>query len=131
MIYFLLILFSISLLGIILMIGRKLVLLQNGVVFQKETILRTPSLEEWKHLTITSVKKHGYIGLVAIIRFYVRGTSFLKNKYQEIKTKVKSLNGKKLREEEKREVSGFLKMISEYKQKIRYIKDKVKEEENL
>ena len=131
MMYFLLILFFVSLFGIILMIGRKLVLLQNGVVFQKETILKTPSLEEWKHLTITSIKKHGYTGLVATIRFYVRSTNFLKNKYQEVKTKVKSINGKKLREEEQREVSGFLKMISEYKQKIRNIKDKVKEEENL
>src|ERR1035437_9542648 len=131
MMYFLLTLFFVSLFGIILMIGRKLVLLQNGVVFQKETILKTPSLEEWKHLTITSVKKHGYTGLVATIRFYIRSTNFLKNKYQEIKTKVKNINGKKLREEEKREVSGFLKMISEYKQKIREIKHKIKKEENL
>jgi hypothetical protein len=113
------------------MVGRKLVLLQNRVVFQEETIVKTPSLEEWKHLTITNVKKHGYIGLVATIRFYVRSTNFLKNKLEDLKTKVKSINGKKLREEEKREVSGFLKMISEYKQKIRHIKDKVKEEENL
>jgi hypothetical protein len=130
--YFLLTLFFGSLLGIIFMVGRKLVLLQNGqVLHREEIVIGAPSLEKWKHLTITSVKKHGYTGLVATIRFYVRSTNFLKNKYQEVKTKVKSINGKKLREEEKREVSGFLKMISEYKQKIRNIKDKVKEEENL
>mgnify|MGYP001582719598 CR=1 FL=1 len=33
--------------------------------------------------------------------------------------------------EEKKEVSGFLKMISEYKKKIRRIKEKVTEEESL
>ena len=107
-------------------------LLQNGQVLHGgEITTQAPSLEEWKHLTITSIKKHGYAGLVATIRFYVRSTNFLKNKYQEIKTKVKNINGKKLREEEKREVSGFLKMISEYKHKIREIKHKIKEEENL
>jgi hypothetical protein len=114
------------------MIGRKLVLLQNGQALHgEEIVVGAQSLEKWKHLTITGVKKHGYTGLVAIIRFYIRSTNFLKNKYQELKTKVKSISGKKLKEEEKREVSGFLKMISEYKQKIRSIKERVKEEENL
>jgi hypothetical protein len=114
------------------MIGRKLIMLQNGQVFQKEEIsLRTQFLEEWKYLTVKNIKKNSYAGLVATIRFYVLGTAFVKNKLGEAKIKIKNMRKKKLNEEEKREVSGFLKKISEYKQKIREIKHKIKEEENL
>ena len=130
--YFLLTLFFISLLGITFMIGRKLVMLQNGQVQNKEeTILKAPYLEEWKHLTIKNIKKHGYIGLVATIRFYIRSSNFLKNKYQEVKIKIKNIRSKNSNgnSPEKREVSKFLKMISEYKHKIRKIKHKIKEEE--
>jgi hypothetical protein len=114
------------------MIGRKLVLLQNGKVLQtEENVFETPSFEEWKYSTVKNIKKYGYNGLVTTIRFYIRGTVFLKNKFEDLKIKVKNIRQKKLNEEEKREVSGFLKKISEYKQKIRNIKERVKEEENL
>ena len=106
-------------------------LLQNGQVFQGEKGLKISPLEEWKNSSVKNIKKHGYAGLVATIRFYVLGTNFLKNKFEIMKIKIKNLRRKKLNEEEKREVSGFLKMISEYKQKIREIKHKIKEEENL
>lgn len=131
---FLLILFFGSLLGIIFMIGRKLIMIQNGVVLHKEEfVFKTPFLEEWKHLTIKNMKKHGYAGLVATIRFYVRSSNLLKNKYQEVKVKVKNIRGKKSNSdlENKREISKFLKIISEYKHKIREIKRKVKKEEDL
>jgi hypothetical protein len=130
--YFILTLFFLSLFGIILMISRKLLVIQNTQVLNKEKIpLKIQFLEEWKYLTVKNIKKHGYAGLVATIRFYVLSVNFLKNKYEEVKIKVKNIRGKKLNTEEKREVSSFLKMISEYKQKIREIKKKVKEEENL
>ncbi|MFA5778177.1 MAG: hypothetical protein WC870_01665 [Candidatus Paceibacterota bacterium] len=130
--YFLLILFFGSLLGIIFMIGRKLLMLQGGQVLAREEIsFKTPHLEEWRHQAIKEIKKHGYAGLVATIRLYMRSSNVFKNKYQEIKVKVKDLHSKKLNIEEKREVSKFLKKISEYKNKIRKIKQKVKEEENL
>jgi hypothetical protein len=129
--YILLILFFASLFGLTFMIERKLLMLQNGQIAQtKESFLEIP-YQEWKDLAIKNIKKHGYTGLVATIRFYVLSINFLKNKYQEVKIKVKNIRGKKLVDEEKREVSGFLKMISEYKQKIRDIRNKVKEEENL
>jgi len=130
--YFLLILFFTSLFGIIFMIGRKLVILQNGQAFHREEILfKAPFFEEWKHLTIKNIRKHGYIGLVATIRFYVRSSDFLKNKYQETKIKIKNMRSKNQNGNfgEKREVNKFLKMISEYKHKIREIKHKIKEEE--
>jgi len=129
--YFLLTLFFISLLGIIIMIGRKLVLLKNGQILRKEeTILKVSYLEEWKHLTIKNIKKHGYAGLVATVRFYVRSSNLLKNKYQEAKIKIKNIRAKNLNSDsgEKKE-NKFLKMISEYKHKIREIKHRIKEEE--
>jgi len=130
--YFILTLFFLSLFGIIFMIGRKLVVLQDNQVLNKEEFfLKTQFLNEWKYLTVKNIKKHGYAGLVATIRFYVLSINFLKNKYQAIKIKIKNIRGKKLNTEEKKEVSGFLKMISEYKHKIREIKHKIKEEENL
>ena len=132
--YILLILFFVSLIGITFMIGRKFLMLQNGQILNREEIIfGAPLIEEWKILTIKNIKKHGYIGLVATIRFYVRSTNTLKNKYQEVKVKVKNLHSKNTNGElaGKREVSKFLKMISEYKHKIREIKHKIKEEENI
>jgi len=132
--YFLLILFFGSLFGITFMIGRKLMMLQNGqVLHREEDFLKIQHLEELKHLTIKNIKKHGYVGLVAIIRFYVQSSNFFKNKYEETKKKIKNIHIRKQNDGSlgKREVSNFLKMILEYKNKIRKIKEKVKEEENL
>jgi len=131
--YFLLILFFASLLGITFMIGRKLLMLQNGQILHKETFLKAPDLEEWKYVMIKNIKKYGYISLVVTIRFYVRSSNLLNSKYKEIKLglqeKLKRNRGDQSKET--KEVSKFLKMMSEYKHKIRKIKEKVKEEENL
>ena len=133
--YFILTLFFLSLFGIIFMIGRKLVVLQDTQVLNKEEFfLKTQFLNEWKYLTAKNLKKHGYSALVATIRVYVLSINFLKNKYQEIKIKVKNKLSKSRLDGDlpkRQEVSGFLKMISEYKQKIREIKHQIKVEENL
>jgi hypothetical protein len=132
--YFLLTLFFVSLLGITFMIGRKLLVLERGAALQKEEeIFKDRYFEELKNFAVKNVRKHGYTGLVASIRFYVRSSNALKNKYQNVKTNVKNLRMRKSNHiaEEKREVSKFLKMISEYKHKIRQIKRKIKEEEKL
>lgn len=134
MMYFLLILFFGSLLGITFMIGKKLLMLQNGQILQREEdLFKIQHLEEFKRLTIKNVKKHGYPILVTTIRYYVRSSNLLRNKYQEVKNKIKNIHIKKQKDGslEKREASNFLKMVSEYKNKIRKIKQKVKEEENL
>ena len=89
--YFLLILFFGSLLGIIFMIGKKLFLLKNEQESQKkEIIFKTSYLEEWKHLIVQNIKKHGYLGLVATIRFYVQSTNLLKNKYYSTEIIIES-----------------------------------------
>ena len=135
--YILLILFFGSLVAIIFMISRKLILIKNGgIPYHEEAFLKTPYMEEWKYLTIEKMKKHGYSILVGTIRVYVRGVSFIKNKYQEGKEKVlrtfaKSEGALANSAAHKEKVNGFLKMISEYKRKIRILKHKIKEEENL
>ena len=130
--YFLLILFFVSFFGIIIMIGRKLVLLRNGQVLAREEILfGIPHIEKVKDLFIKNLKKYGHISLVMTIRFYVRSTNLLKNKYGEIKIKIRDMTQKSLHgnSSEKTEVSKFLKMILDYKRKIREIKHKIHEEE--
>jgi ABC-type glutathione transport system ATPase component len=118
------------------MIGRKLVLLQNGEVvhnYDAEEIFKD-SLEDLKYTSIKHLKKYSYRGLVAMVRFYVHSANFLKRNYEETKIKIKEIYQKKVKKEvvtEKREVSGFLKMISDYKHKIRKIRRQIKEEENL
>ncbi|MEK9181471.1 MAG: hypothetical protein AAB786_00400 [Patescibacteria group bacterium] len=132
--YILLILFFLSFFGIILMIGRKLALLRNGQIVQSgEILLRIPSIEKIKDLTLVHLKKYGHLGLVFSIRFYIRAINFLKEKYEEVKIKIKNinmpkdLNGNRL---PNTEGSKFLKMISDYKHKIREIKQRIHEEEN-
>src|SRR3989344_4394591 len=106
----LLILFFISLFGIVLMIGRKLVLLKNGQVLSKgEILFEIPNLEKVRHFTVKNA-----------------------NKYEKTKIKIKNINIKNHpngESTEKVEASKFLKMISDYKYKIRELKNKIHEEE--
>jgi hypothetical protein len=132
--YFLLILFFGSLLGIIFMIGRKLSLLHNGqaAFYKNENVSEDPILEAWKHETMEGVKKYSYAGLVAIVRIYVHSSNYLKIRYQELKLRIKNRFGKKAEDEEvEKEASKFLKMISDYKHKIRKIRRQIKEEEEI
>ena len=117
-----------------IMFGRKLALVRNGSTekIERENIVITPYLIEVKHITIKKIKKYSYVGLVTTIRLYFRSSNLLKTKYEELKTKIKNSNIVKNREGiNEKEVSGFLKTVSEYKNKIRKIKHQIKEEENL
>jgi len=132
MIYFLLILFFTSLFSIIIMIGRKLFLLQSGQISSNtEVLLEVSHLEKVKLFTVKNIKKYERILLVEILRLYIRFSNFLKNKYREIKIKIRNRNKKNNLNSEKREISKFLKIIGDYKNKIREIKHKIKKEENL
>lgn len=129
----LLIIFFASLISIITMIGRKLAVLKNKEIpsHHEEVLFELPYLKEAKHLTITGIRKSGYALLVTTVRFYVRSTNFLKDKYTEIKSKIKSMSTARHINGEKKEISKFLKIIGDYKHKIREIKHKIKKEENL
>ncbi len=132
MTYLLLILFFTSLVSIIIMIGRKLVKLEREQVLNhKEVLFELPYLQEVRHLTAQNMKKHGYAGLVTILRFYIRSTNFLKDKYKEIEIKIKNKSNENHLNGERKEISKFLKIIGDYKRKIREIAHKIKKEENL
>ncbi len=130
--YILFILFFTSLASIVFMVGRKITILEHEKVLENQEVLfEVPYLKEVKHITITNMKKHGHAGLVATVRFYLKSTNFLKNKYQEVKIKIKSISQKNLINGERKEISKFLKIMADYKHKIREIKHKIRKEENL
>src|ERR1035437_5565796 len=133
--YTLFILFFISLIGIVFMIGRKLAPVRNGEVEKQEYAHPfVPDVQKIKHLTLESLKKYEHAMLVVILRFYVRFSNFLKNTYEGLKTKVKNLrkskNGNMSEETETKEASKFLRVISDYKQRVIHIKHRITEEEN-
>lgn len=133
-----LILFFLSLAGIIFMIGKKLILLKEGQLTVRENFeIEVPNFQEVKYIAVKNTKKHGYIILVESIRFSIKSSSFLKHVFKKLTNKINSIIKKYILKKEKeeeikvREVSGFLKMISDYKQKIRKIKHQIKEEEKM
>jgi hypothetical protein len=115
------------------MIGRKLAVLEHEQIVHtnEEVLFELPYLKEVKHLTVKGAQKHGYALLVSTLRFYILGADSLKNKYREIRTKIKNKIMESHTHNEKKEISKFLKIIVEYKHKIRDIKHKIKKEENL
>ena len=133
--YILLSLFLISLIALTIMFSRKLVLLKNqGIQIEhvEGVILELPFVKEIKHLTIRQLKRYGYIGVVTSIRLYFRGVNLAKVEYNKIKEKLSSVDKSKwINDIEKREVNKFLKVVSNYKHKIRQIKHQIKEEENI
>lgn len=130
--YLLLTSFFLSLVGITFMVGRKLVLLKNGNITEAEEGIELLNIKELKQNVFKSIKKYEHIVLVAVVRFYIKTVGVIKIVYRIIKSKIKSIYRKKQKDGgEKVEVSKFLKVVSEYKQKIREIKHQIKEEENL
>ena len=124
-----LIMFFISLAGISVMIGRKLILLKRGQIESVEKIpFEIPNSEEVRHFAVKNTKRYGYLTLVLILRFSVQSSNLLKHKYEKIKIKIKNMTNKYFPQKEK-EVSKFLKMVSDYKNKIAKIRDKIIEEE--
>jgi len=132
--YFPLILFFVSLIGITVMIGKKLVLLRNQpvIITEEEFIIQLPDLKDLRHSLTQKTKKVSYIILVRIFRLSIRSSKFLKHKYNQSTDKIKHLIRKYVpkHKETQKEVSGFLKKVSEYKNRVKEIKDKVREEEN-
>lgn len=129
--------FLISLAGIIIMIWRELVLVRNGqVIATRHSHPFVPDLQKIKHLTFKNGKKFGYIAVFTTLRFFIRSSNFLKTQsvifIEKIKNTLKKLR-KNVPEEivEKKEVSKYLKTISEYREKIRQMKHRIKEEEGI
>ncbi|KKR01428.1 MAG: hypothetical protein UT98_C0003G0046 [Candidatus Nomurabacteria bacterium GW2011_GWF2_40_31] len=121
-----------SLIGIVIMIGRKLEVVENGQM--PDNGYKHPfvgDMQNIKEIITVNTKKYGHLTVVTILRFYIRGTNLLKNSYEKIKIKIDNIGKDKHADGEKKEISKFLKIIGDYKHKIREIKHKIKEEENL
>ncbi len=133
--YTLLILFFISLIGITFMVGRKLVLVKNGHIVTSYPVHPfIPDLHKVRHLTFKSIKNTIYIISFITIKSYIKSSNFLKNKYIDLKNKIKNIHMERSLKaggiRGKAEVNKFLKLMSDYKHKIREIKHKINEEEN-
>jgi len=132
-----LILFFLSLLSIITMISRKIVLVRNGQVVKIQHLHPfVPDLIKIKHFTFKNTKKIGYTAVFLTLRFFIKSSNFIKNEskilIKKIESKLKKNKGEFLDETIKqKEVSKYLKVIGEYRQKIREMKHKIKEEEGI
>jgi len=135
--YLPLIFFFLSLAGIVIMVWRELVLVRNGqVIATRHSHPFVPDLQKIKHLTFKNGKKFGYVVVFVTLRFFIKSSNFIKTKSivltKEINNKLKKLRNNASDEiMEKREVSKYLKLISEYQQKIREMKNRIKEEEGI
>jgi len=137
--YFFFILFFISLAIISFMIGRKLLLLNNieghSAHNATETFLsEILDFNKIKKLAIEGFEKGVHTLIWVILKIYIVSLNFINKKRKEIIVKIKNRLNKNRHDnivEEKKEVSKYLKIISEYRQKIRHIKHKIKEEEGI
>ncbi|MBP6883747.1 MAG: hypothetical protein KBC06_00745 [Candidatus Pacebacteria bacterium] len=131
--YITFILFFISLAGIMLMVGRKLAPVRNGQIFAQEYPHPfVPHIENLKRFSYKSLRKYEHIALVATLRMYVRFSNYTKYSYSVLVAKIKTAINKDRFDgdtADKREISKFLKIISDYKKRVRNIKHRIKEEE--
>ena len=131
-----LILFFASLVAITILLGRKVALIRSGAAVENLGQFHplAPDFLKVKAWTKKGAKKYGYLATVAVLKVYVRTANFLQRAYQAVKTKIKEAIEKRIKRSrelngKRHEVSGFLKMIGEYKHKIRNLKHKIREEE--
>jgi len=119
------------------MIGRELILIKNGQAIAVEhSHPFVADIQKIKHLIFKNSKKFGYAILFVTLKFFIKSSNFIKTKsiilIEKIKNKIKKKNNILNNETiEKKEVSGYLKVISEYRQKIKKIKHIIKEEEGI
>ncbi len=135
--YILLILFFISLALILSMMGHKLRLVRDGQIMSHESSpYFIPDLEIIREVSVRGLKKYGHLGLVGLVRMQIKSVNMTKKSYGMLKEKlsnIEMLQNSKWRGlgDEAREVkvSKFLKMVSDYKQKVREIRHRIHEEE--
>lgn len=131
--YIPLFLFFISLVGIMIMIGRKMSTISYGDILSNDYAHPfVPDIQKIKETSLNVLKRAGHFSLVATLRYYVRLTNFSKSKYQSLRERIynKIHTGGDIELKGGREISKFLRIISEYKVKIRDIKQQIHEEEN-
>ncbi len=131
--YTLLSLFFISLFSIIFMIGRKLALVRNGnvVVEENRPYQFVPDFDKLRQALMDGLKKLVKLVVFITLKLYVKFSNFLKNKYSELRTRIKNMRHKNQGSSSLlgTETNKFLKVIGEYKNKISQMKDDINEEE--
>ena len=124
------------------MIGHKLVLVRNGKYgpINKEEVdillFVTPDLEKIKLLTFRNMKRLAYFTVFATLKLIIKSSNFIKVKsrilVEAIKNRLKRDRDELIEEiGEKKEVSKYLRVISEYHQKIKRMKHIIKEKEGI
>jgi hypothetical protein len=118
------------------MIGKKLVFIDlERNDFTGKYILETFNLNELRYTATKNAKKYGFIILITTLRISIKSSHILKNGYKKTKDKINTSIDNYLARKNKgakeKEVSSFLKMVSDYKHRIRQIKHRIKEEEGI
>lgn len=126
-----LILFFIALIGLVIMIMKRVFLIRAGsrIIINDDPYL--PPVHEVKHIFVKNTRQYSLIIISIILRTSIRTYIILKRKGNEIARKIINKYNKSTAKlaPEKREVNRFLKGISEYKNKIKNLKEKIIEEE--
>ena len=129
---FILILFFVSLISIIFILYKRVLLIrENDMVIIDESPL-LPDAKEVHILIVKHTKEFGFFIIEMTLRTYVRSSIVIKKKSLELYHKVKGRLVKDHDPEaipEKKEVSVFLRTVSEYKKKINKLKNQIVEEE--
>jgi hypothetical protein len=117
------------------MIARKLKLLNTeNTILIEEVSFEAIDLDKVKHKTLKNAKKYGFIILVNTLRLSIKTSYLLKQNWKKTKIRIIYIIDKissKRKNANEREVSVFLKKVSEYKEKIKEITDHIKEEEGI
>ncbi len=154
--------FFLSLIGIVVLIGHKIVRQQDSGAGDGEHLhshLRhlVSDLQTIKYLAWNRVKRFGYLALFTVFKFSIRSINFTKTKGRMFGIFLKKMTRKFLeksrlsgnlppsaagrpagtgrneqeRAGEKQEVSKYLQVIFEYRQKLRRMRHRIKEEEGI
>lgn len=128
----------VSLVGIVVIVGRKMMLIRKGELNENEIVVGNPfhpDIEKLKYSTIKNVKRYGYLSLFTILRLYIHTANIIKKKSLEFARRIENRLLRSKNDFEKNsdqnEVNKHLKMISEYLSKIRRMKKRIKEEEGV
>lgn len=136
MLYFFFILFFISLAAIIFIVGRRLILIENANKYHHISEIFVSDILDFdnlKHSAMKNGRKLGHSFMWMILRAYILSSNFINKKWKVVLEKIKSKLHKHRNEDETQEKEGskYIKIISEYKQKIKRMKHKIKEEEGI
>ncbi|MFM7088440.1 MAG: hypothetical protein ACKOW9_02830 [Candidatus Paceibacterota bacterium] len=132
---FFLVLFLTSVTGMVALIGRKVYTLRNTdvhVPMDFDFSIDVPDFEEVGQHILKKSKRYSYILLVITIRAYVLGTHATKKQIQKVTQIIKKrLHKRHARPIQTPTENKFLKRVTEYKHRIRKIKEQIKTEEGL